>query len=150
MIKQWVRIGALEHREEENDDLFVNPDKRPKYGTPTVETFRPTPEPQNPDAEHQGSPGPEPTTSDEDPALTPAVPPSDTIAEETSRPPSSKLEQAKKLLTDMLTAGDRRAADVEAKAKEIGIGHDTLKRARKQIGAHTEQRERVWWLTLPR
>ena len=68
---------------------------------------------------------------------------------ETDEGEGSKLEQAKKLLTDMLMAGSAKAVDVEANAMEIGISPRTLQRARGQIGVHAEQRERMWWYTLP-
>jgi hypothetical protein len=49
----------------------------------------------------------------------------------------------------MLMAGSAKAVDVEANAMEIGISPRTLQRARGQIGVHAEQRERMWWYTLP-
>jgi primase-polymerase (primpol)-like protein len=77
----------------------------------------------------------------------------DAIAEEAAdkepvAPAKGKLEQAKKLLADMLTAGPFRVSEVEAKAAERGISHETLKRARKQMGVRAEKKGKVRWLSL--
>jgi hypothetical protein len=58
--------------------------------------------------------------------------------------------QVKNLLATMLTNGDRRAAEVEAKAAEVGIGAQTVWEECRQSGVGFELREEVWWLSLPR
>lgn len=61
----------------------------------------------------------------------------------------SPREEAKKFIRDLLKHGEKEAKDIFAFAKEVGIAQKTLKRAKKDLGIESFQKEGKHWWKFP-
>jgi hypothetical protein len=62
---------------------------------------------------------------------------------------SETAEKAKTLILDMLREKPALSRDIEQRAKELQIGEQSLKTAKKTLGVISTRIEGVWWWSLP-
>src|SRR5215204_118329 len=62
----------------------------------------------------------------------------------------SAMDEAKDFLREVLTAGEKPAADVKSEAESVGVAWGTLKRAKVALGVNPVKRGTVWYWFLPR
>src|SRR5215204_1070637 len=62
----------------------------------------------------------------------------------------SAMDEAKDFLREVLTAGEKPAADVKSEAESVGVAWGTLKRAKVALGVNPVKRGAFWyWSLLP-